>query len=168
MDPAEQPVTPEMPECLDGRQSAVAFDVQRGVVRLLLQHGIACVAELPLPNGRRADVAGLSDQGVISIVEIKSSVADFRADGKWPEYRDYCDRLYFAVKPDFPADILPEDTGLILADRFGGEIVRPAPEAKLSGARRKLMTLRIGRAAALRLSGLVDPSLSVLAARDVG
>jgi hypothetical protein len=167
-DPAKLPSEPPAAECIDGRQSAVAFDIQRGVVRLLLQHGLACVTELPLPNGRRADVAGLSDQGQISIVEIKSSVADFRADNKWPDYREYCDRLFFAVMPDFPVGILPADTGLILADRFGGEIVRSAPETKLAGARRKQMTLRMARSAAFRLSGLIDPSLAVLAARKEG
>lgn len=144
---------------LDARQSAAALEIQRGVVRLLRFHGLACVTELPLPNGRRADVVGLSEGGEIWIVEIKSSIADFRADQKWPEYRDFSDRLLFAVKPDFPAGILPAGTGLILADRYGGEMVRPAPETKLAGARRKSMTQRFGRIAAFRLSALLDPGL---------
>jgi hypothetical protein len=117
------------------------------------------VAELPLPNGRRADICALSDKGEIWIVEIKSSLEDFRTDQKWPEYRDFSDRLFFAVRPGFPVDILPEDAGLILADRYGGEIVRPSPELRLAGARRKSMTLRIARTAAARLSVALDPSL---------
>jgi hypothetical protein len=140
-------------------QSAVAFEICRGVVRLLAAHGLAGVAELPLPNGRRADVVALSDKGEIWIIEIKSSIEDFRADQKWPDYRDFSDRLFFAVRPGFPVEVLPEDTGLILADRYGGEIVRPAPEMRLAGARRKSMTLRFARAAAARLCVAIDPSL---------
>ena len=105
---------------------------------------------------------------MISIIEIKSSIEDFRVDQKWPEYRDYSDRLFFAVRPDFPVDILPADTGLILADRYGGEIVRPAPELRLAAARRKIMTLRFGRAAAARLAIALDPSLrTAIALPDV-
>lgn len=141
------------------QQSAVAFEICRGVVRLLANHGLASVAELPLPNGRRADVVALTEAGEIWIVEIKSSIEDFRVDQKWPEYRDFSDRLFFAVRPGFPVEILPEDAGLILADRYGGEIVRPALEMRLAGARRKAMTLRFGRAAAARLSVALDPSL---------
>jgi hypothetical protein len=146
----------------DARQSATALEIQRGVVRLLSGHGMASVTELTLANGRRADVAALSQTGDIWMVEIKSSIEDFRVDQKWPEYRAYCDRLLFAVKPDFPVDILPADTGLILADRYGGEIVREAPETRLAGARRKAVTLRFARAAAMRLSSLADPSLPVI------
>ena len=101
----------------------------------------------------------LGADGAIWIVEIKSSVADFQADRKWPEYRDWCDRLLFAVAPGFPVEILPGDTGLIVADRFGGEIIREAPVHALSGARRKALTLRFGRIAARRLTALADPDL---------
>lgn len=146
----------------DQRQSATALEICRGVQRLFLAHGHSCVMELTLANGRRADVTTLSPSGAITIVEIKSSIEDFKTDSKWPEYRDFCDSLYFAVKPDFPTEILPEDTGLILADRFGGEFARAAPETKLSGARRKAMTLRYARAAALRLSLAHDPSLAAI------
>jgi hypothetical protein len=138
-------------------QSAAALEICRGVMRLLTAHGLASVAELPLPNGRRADVVALSDSGDIWIVEIKSSVDDFRVDQKWPEYRDFCDRLFFAVSPAFPDGILPVDTGLLRADRYGGEIVRQAPETRLSGARRKSMTLRFAHAAAARLTQMLDP-----------
>jgi hypothetical protein len=143
---------------LAGRD-AVTREVCRGAGRLLRAHGYACLNELPLPNGRRADVIGLSRSGNIWIVEVKSGVEDFRVDIKWPEYRDFCDALFFAVAPDFPVDILPADTGLILADRYGGEIVRAAPEHRLAPARRKAMTLRIARAAALTLQSHLDPTL---------
>ncbi len=136
---------------------AQAAAIQRGVVRLLASYAMATVSELPLPDGRRADVVGLGADGTILIVEIKSSVADFRADGKWPEYRAYCDRLYFAVATDFPRALLPDDTGLIIADRHGGSFERDAPSHPLAAARRKVMTLRFARAAAARLARMRDP-----------
>lgn len=141
----------------DGRQSAAALAIARGVRRLLATLGMASVTELSLANGRRADIVAISDKGEIWIVEVKSSVADFRADGKWPEYEAFADRLLFAVAPDFPIEILPAKTGLVLADMYGAEIVRPAPNKPLPGARRKAMTLRIARAAALRLHAMADP-----------
>ena len=118
---------------------------------------MAPVSEVSLANGRRADIAAVAESGEIWIVEIKSSIEDFRVDQKWPEYRDYCDRLFFAVAPAFPNEILPPDTGLMIADRYGGEIVRAAREHKLAGARRKAMTLRIVRTAAFRLQAAIDP-----------
>ena len=141
----------------DGRQSPVAFDICRGVARLLREHGLATINEVSLANGRRADVTGISDSGAIWMVEVKSCLEDFRTDQKWHEYREFCDRLLFAVAPDFPREMLPPDTGLIIADRYGGEIIRPAPEHKLVASRRKAMTLRLVRIAALRLQGVVDP-----------
>ena len=118
---------------------------------------MAPVSEVSLASGRRADIAAVAESGEIWIVEIKSSIEDFRVDQKWPEYRDYCDRLFFAVAPAFPNEILPADTGLMIADRYGGEIVRAAPEHKLAGARRKAMTLRLVRTAAFRLQAAIDP-----------
>ena len=114
---------------------------------------------MPLGNGRRADILAVGRDGEIWIVEIKSSIADFRADQKWPEYRDYCDALLFAVAPDFPSDILPADTGLILADAYAGEVVREAPRHPLSPARRKALTLSIARMAAMRLHARIDPGM---------
>ena len=162
MTASDQNVTPGAGPPVDARQSATALEIGRGVLRILYQHGFACIAEFPLPNGRRADVIGLSESGEVWIVEIKSNIEDFRADQKWPEYREFSDRLFFAVKPDFPVAILPEDTGLILADRYGGEVTRPAPEHRLAGARRKSITLRFARAAALRLSVALDPPLRAI------
>lgn len=118
---------------------------------------MAPVTEVSLANGRRADIAAVAASGEIWIVEIKSSIEDFRTDQKWPEYRDYCDRLFFAVAPAFPREILPANTGLVIADRYGGEIVRAAPEHKLAGARRKAVTLRLVHTAAFRLQAAIDP-----------
>jgi hypothetical protein len=137
-------------------QAPGAADIYRGVARLLSAHGLAPVPEVCLANGRRADVIAIAGGGEIWIVEIKSSIEDFRADRKWPEYRAYCDRLLFAVAPAFPRDILPADTGVIVADRYGGEIIRDAPEHRLSGARRKAVTLRVVHAAALRLQAAAE------------
>jgi hypothetical protein len=116
-----------------------------------------CLPEVALPNYRRADLMGISDKGELWIVEVKSSVEDFRADQKWPEYQDYCDRLFFAVSPEFPLDLLPETTGWIVADRFGAEILREAPELKLAAARRKVLTVNLARMATARLMDLADP-----------
>jgi hypothetical protein len=141
----------------DGRQSPAALDICRGTSRLLKAHALAPLAEVGLASGRRADIVALAASGAIWIVEIKSCLDDFRTDQKWPEYRDFCDRLFFAVSPAFPCDVLPPDTGLIVADRYGGEILRPAPEHKLPPARRKAMTLKLARLAAWRLQGALDP-----------
>ena len=145
----------------------VAAEIARGAARVLAQHGLAAVAELPLANGRRADLTALGRNGEFWIVEVKSGVPDFRSDLKWPEYRDYCDRLFFAVAPGFPVEILPADAGLILADRFGGEIARQAPEHALSAARRKAMLLRFGRTAAARLGAMQDPDAQFTTRIDV-
>ena len=147
----------QLSEVRDGRQPLAAVAIFRGVGRLLGAHGLAVVGEVVLANGRRADVAGVGKGGEIWIVEIKSCLEDFRADQKWPEYRAFCDRLFFAVASGFPLDVLPQDAGLIVADRYGGEILRPGPEHKLAGARRKAMTLRLLRAAAFRLRRMIDP-----------
>lgn len=143
----------------DGRQSETALEIQSGVFRLLAQHAIACVSELSLPNHRRADVAGVSERGEIWIIEIKSSVNDFQSDQKWPEYHAYCDRFFFAVKPDFPRDLLPRDQGLLVADKYGGELLRQADTTPLTAARRKGMLLRIARTAAHRVTALTEPGL---------
>jgi hypothetical protein len=141
----------------DGRQSATAAGIQRGVRRLFAQLGHVTIPEFTLASGRRADVIALAPDGILTIVEIKSSVADFRADRKWPDYTQFCDRFYFAIPETVPFDILPEDRGLILADSFGGAIVRDAPHHALAGARRKAVTLRFARAAAALLHALADP-----------
>jgi hypothetical protein len=143
---------------VDGRQSETALCIARGSARLLHAHGFCVVGELPLPSGRRADLVALDASGEIWIVEIKSSIADLRADRKWPDYRVHCDRLFFATVPDVPHEIFPADTGMIVADAYGAEFTREAPEHKLPAATRKAMMLLFARAAASRLQALADPS----------
>ena len=142
---------------VDGRQSDTALAIARGTMRLLHAHGFSVVSELPLASGRRADLVALDGKGEIWIVEIKSSVADFRADQKWMDYRLHCVRLFFATCQEVPCEIFPPDTGLIVADAFGASFVCDAPEHKLPAATRKSMMLAFGRAAAMRLQSLVDP-----------
>jgi hypothetical protein len=142
---------------VDRRQSATALIIARGTQRLLLALGLSCIAELPLLSGRRADLVALGGDGEIWIVEIKSSVEDFRADQKWADYRMHCDRLFFATADHVPLDIFPADAGLILADGYGAELVREAPEHRLHAATRKSVTLAFARAAAVRLQALADP-----------
>jgi hypothetical protein len=125
----------------------------RGVTRMLMEHGLASVLEVPLANGRRADVMALTAHGEIWIVETKSCLEDFAVDGKWPDYIDYCDRFFFGVTENFPRELISEEVGLIVADGFGGAILRDSPLRPLAGARRKSVTLTFARLAALRLSG---------------
>jgi len=143
---------------VDGRQSETALAIARGTARLLHAHDFTVVSELVLPSGRRADLVALDGGGEIWIVEIKSSVADFRADQKWQDYRAHCDRLYFATHLEVPCEIFPSDCGLIVADAFGAEFKCQAPEHRLPAATRKSMMLAIARAAALRLQSLADPT----------
>ena len=133
-----------------------AAAISRGTLRLLARFGFCGVSELSLSNNRRADIAALGPKGEVWMIEIKSSVADFRADSKWPEYLPFCDRLFFAVGPAFPQNLIPAETGLIVADGFDGAILRDAPEARLSAARRKAVTLRFARRAATRLMQAAD------------
>lgn len=124
----------------------------RGVGRVLHDHGLASILEVPLANGRRADLMGLTPNGEIWIVETKSCIEDFAVDQKWPDYRGYCDRFFFAVTAEFPRELIPDDVGLIVADGFGGAILRDSPLATLAGARRKAVTLLFARLAAQRLA----------------
>jgi hypothetical protein len=131
--------------------------VARGVSRLMLQRGYSPLTEFTLPSGRRLDVAGVSDSGEIVAVEIKVSLADLRADEKWVEYLEYCDRFYFAVPESFPQEALPAEHGLIVADRFGAGVLRESGRAVVSGARRKALLIRFARCAAERLTRAADP-----------
>lgn len=142
-----------------------ALDVARGVSRLLFRSGVTAIAEMPLGNGRRADLLGLDPQGRITLIEIKVSMADLRGDAKWPEYLDYCDRFAWAVPAGFPlwpfeeAWFRPERCGLIVADRWDAAELRPAPWVPLAPARRKAETLRFARRAAQRLLFMSDPGV---------
>ena len=135
----------------DGRQSVRALAIRRGMQRQLHDMRHATLPELGLANGRRADLVTLSEKGEIWIIEIKSSIEDFRVDRKWPDYRAFCDRLFFATLRDVPAEIFPEQCGLFLADSYGAEMIREAPEHRLTPAVRKSMTLGFSRIAAARL-----------------
>jgi hypothetical protein len=141
-----------MEDALPRTRPDITAALARGVTRLLMDHGLAPVLEAPLANGRRADVMALSASGEIWIVETKSCIADYACDAKWPDYLDYCDRFFFGVAEDFPRDLIPEETGLIVADGFGGAILRDSPLRPLVGARRKAVTLMFARLAAQRLA----------------
>ena len=142
---------------VDGRQSETALAIARGTARYLHALGYCVVSELPLPSGRRADLVALGGDGEIIIVEIKTSVAGFRADQKWMDYRRHCDRLFFATHAGVPCDIFPAEAGLIVADAFGASIVSEAPEERIAAATRRSVTLRFAHAAALRLQAVADP-----------
>ncbi len=149
---------------VDGRQSERAMLVRRGVQRLLTDMGAHVLPEISLATGRRADLVALTRQGDIWIIEIKSSIEDFRVDRKWPEYRLHCDRFFFATHPGVPSEIFPEECGFILSDGYGAEMLREAPEHRLLPATRKSLMLRIARAGASRLlaaerAGVSVPSL---------
>jgi hypothetical protein len=133
----------------------------RGVCRHLLGHDFVTVEELTPTPGLRVDVMALGPRGEIWVVECKSSRADFQGDAKWRGYLDWCDRYFWAVDSAFPADLLPPDTGLILADAYDAEIVRMGPETKLPGARRKVLIQKFARHAALRWQAARDPGLSL-------
>ena len=148
----------------DGRQSERAMVVRRGVQRLLVEMGASVIPEISLASGRRADLVALTRKGDIWIIEIKSSIEDFRVDRKGPEYRLHSDRFFFATHPDVPAEIFPDECGFILSDGYGAEILRDAPEHRLPPATRKALMLRIARAGAARLTaaeiaGVAIPAL---------
>lgn len=129
----------------------------RGVCRHLRSLDFVCVEELVPTRGLRVDVMALGPKGEVWIVECKSSRADFQSDHKWQGYLEWCDRFFWAVDGNFPTELLPDGTGLIIADAYDGEVVRMAPEDKLPPARRKVMVQKFARTAALRLQGLRDP-----------
>ena len=131
----------------------------RGVCRHLLSHGFVTVEELVPAPGLRVDVMALGPKGEVWIVECKSGRADYMTDRKWQGYLDWADRFFWAVDADFPTDLLPEGTGLILADGYDAEILRMAPETRLAGARRKAVLQTFARHAAARLQALRDPGL---------
>lgn len=141
----------------DNSRPVVTNEVTRGVLRFLMDMGFAPMTEVPLTNGRRVDVLALDRRGKAVIVEVKSSVADYRADTKWVDYLNYCEEFYFAVDAGFPRDLfevpesLPDVVGLIVADAYGADIIRPAMVRPVNAARRKALTLKMARAGARRL-----------------
>ena len=131
--------------------------IARGVRRFLRAHGFSSLTELPLVDGRRADIVAVNAEGEVLIVEIKSSPADLRVDRKWRDYAACCDRLYFAISEATPAGIMPLEAGLIVADSYGAEILREADLNRMASASRRALLLRFALAAADRLHRLADP-----------
>jgi hypothetical protein len=146
----------------DPPEAAPGVLLARGVCRHLAELGFAPVTEFIPARGLRADVFATGPKGEIWIVECKSGLPDFRSDRKWTGYLEWCDRFLFAVDEGFPEEVLPAEHGLMRADAWGAEVVRPGGEAKLAPARRKALTLRAARVAALRLRGALDPGLPAL------
>ena len=139
----------------------VTAAVTRGAVRVFRGLGYVALAEVTLPNARRADLMAISPRGELFIAEVKSSLEDFRVDRKWRDYLDFCDRFAFAVAPEFPQHVLPEEPGLLVCDGFGGALVREPPLSPLTGARRKALTIAFARLAGLRASGVLAADLEV-------
>ncbi len=154
-------MVPAIPEPMEplAAPAPSAARLARGVTRALHDLGQASLTEFTLRSGRRVDVIGLDPAGRLTIVEIKSSLEDFRADRKWRDYMDYCDRFFFAVAEGFPQQVLPEDCGLMIADGFGATVLREAPLLPLAPARRRAQILRFAQAAAQRLNRTADPEL---------
>ena len=150
-----------MPEFYDTAVTTpdLTRQVTRGVCRYLSDLGYRVLTEFTLRNGRRADVIGLANDGSVVIVEVKASVADLRADQKWPEYDEFCDQLFFAVPREFPLDLLPTECGLLVADNWGADELRPADVVPLHASRRRVLTLKFARKAAQRLYDLTDPRI---------
>lgn len=146
MDPLLEPTIPER-----------SLAVRRATARLCLQLGWSPLHEMPLPNHRRADIMALRPDGAFACIEVKSGPRDFLTDGKWPEYRDYADTLYFAVDGEFPLALLPPDTGLIVACNGDAEVLREPPVHPLSPARRRTLLQRFATIAAQRLAWFEDP-----------
>lgn len=134
--------------------------IARGLCRHLLTHGFASVEELVPAPGLRVDVMAIGTKGEIWIIECKSGRADFTSDHKWQNYVEWADRFFWAVDSDFPTELLPDETGLIIADGYDAEILRMGPERRLAGARRKVLTQKFARHAALRLQAYRDPGVT--------
>ena len=142
----------------------IAAEVARGVTRLFCRQDLFAVCEVPLPNGRRADMMAIDAKGALTIVEIKVAKSDLLGDAKWTDYLEYCDRFFWAVPPELASicdgeRFLPNEAGLIVADRYDAVICRAAANRALAPARRKAEILRFARRAARRLSAQIDPSL---------
>jgi len=142
----------------------IAAEVARGVTRLFCRSDLFAICEVPLPNGRRADMMAIDGKGALTIVEIKVAKADLLGDSKWTDYLEYCDRFFWAVPPDLASicngeRFMPNEAGLIVADRYDAVLMREALHRPLAPARRKAELLRFARRAARRLSAQIDPSM---------
>lgn len=152
----EEPMRDAADASFPGVRPDLTRGVTRGALRLLRSMGCSVLDEFPLPNGRRADLIALAKDGSFRIVEVKSSLADFRADDKWMHYRPFCDRFYFAVPLELPRECLPMDVGVIVADAHGGMLEREAPTQAIVAATRRMMLIRFGSLAADRLHGTLS------------
>jgi hypothetical protein len=152
-----------LPSALPQARPEITLAVCRGACRLMRHAGHSVLLEVPLPDGRRADIFAVSRSGEITIVEVKSSIEDWRGDLKWPDYLDWCDQLYFAVPIDFPQALIPDHIGLIVADAYGGELLRHPPRRPVASARRKSLLIDCARLAAERLARLDDPDFGDIA-----
>jgi hypothetical protein len=152
----EPPTPPRLPQARQARPE-ITLAVCRGACRLMRQTGHSVLLEMPLPDGRRADIFAVARDGSLTIVETKSSIEDWRVDDKWPDYLNWCDLLYVAVPVDFPQSLIPEEIGLIVADAYGGEILRHPPRRAVAAARRKSLLVDCARLGSERLARLEDP-----------
>lgn len=144
---------------IDGRQSETAMEIRSGMMRYFTNLNMVVLPEFPLASGRRADLIALDSKGFFTIIEIKSSIEDYKIDHKWPDYKEHCDRFLFATHPKVPEEIFPKEEGLFVADRFGAHEVRAANELRIAPARRKALTLRFARLAAKQLDRISHYSL---------
>ena len=158
------PATTFAPARSDGPEDARRSQgVCRGILRLFARNGIWALTEMPLRNGRRADIMGLDAKGKVVIVEVKTARGDLLGDGKWPDYLDFCDRFYWGLPPELDRDVLegpdyrPDCCGVIVADGYDAEIVRPAPSQPLAPARRRVEVERLARTALRRQLVSGDP-----------
>lgn len=138
------------------RANAAAL-LSRGLTRFFAAHGLVSLPEFTLRSGRRADLLCLDARCRITIVEIKSSVEDFRCDQKWPEYLEFCDAFYFAVPESFPQALIPAEQGLMVADGYGATVIRDSGDFALNATRRRALLLQFAQLAAGRLQALSDP-----------
>lgn len=157
IEPGQESPPSQHPETATAERRGTAALLSRGLTRFHADLGLVCLSEFTLRSGRRADLMCLDARGGLTIIEIKSSVEDFRSDKKWPDYLDYCDRFFFAVPEDFPQALIPADQGLLVADAYGATIIRESATQPVNAARRKAVTLRFAQTAARRLTGLIDP-----------
>jgi hypothetical protein len=138
----------------------ITVAVCRGACRLMRRAGYSVLVEMPLPDGRRADIFAVGRGGEITIVEVKSSIEDWRVDGKWPDYLDWCDLLFVAVPVDFPQALIPTEIGLIVADAYGGDVLRQPTRRAVGAARRKSLLIDCARLASERLARAADPDFN--------
>ncbi|OCC23941.1 hypothetical protein MB02_08995 [Croceicoccus estronivorus] len=160
------------PPTVPPEEEREALSVARGICRLFARNNIWCLPEMPLRNGRRADLMGIDEKGRVVIVEIKVTRADLLGDAKWPDYLEYCDRFYWGLPPHLDRACLdqpefrPENCGVIVADGYDAEILRPAPSLGLAAARRKVEVERLARAALRRTMMAADPGFMLPSGGD--